>query len=86
MDETTVATVNEREQTFAAATDKLLIEVIGKARQRIVFVALGINEEVADVLGRRLSQENRRGIEVILDADPEVYRLPAFFEKGGKLG
>jgi hypothetical protein len=63
------------ERTFTAATDELLIEMIGKARQRIVFVAPGVNEKVADALGSRLSQEDKLRIEVILDADPEVYRL-----------
>src|SRR5437868_1032561 len=49
--------------------------MIGKARQRIVFVGPGVSEKVADALGARLSQEDKLRIDVILDADPEVYRL-----------
>src|SRR5262245_29535954 len=49
--------------------------MIGKARQRIVFIAPGVTEKVAEALGRLLSQEDKLRIEVILDADPEVYRF-----------
>ena len=63
------------ERTFTAATDELLIEMIGKARHRIVFIAPGVTEKVAEALGHRFSQEDKLRIEVILDADPEVYRL-----------
>ena len=63
------------ERTFTAATDELLIEMIGKARQRIVFIAPGVTDKVAEALGPLLSQEDKLRIEVILDADPEVYRF-----------
>lgn len=63
------------ERTFTAATEELLIELIGKARQRIVFVAPGVTEKVANALGHCFSQEDKLRIEVVLDADPEVYRL-----------
>ena len=62
-------------RTFTAATDELLIEMIGRARQKIVFIAPGITEKVADALGSRFAQEDKLRIDVILDADPEVYRL-----------
>jgi hypothetical protein len=63
------------ERTFTAATEELLIELIGKARRRIVFIAPGVTEKVANALGDCFAQEDKLSIEVILDADPEVYRL-----------
>lgn len=60
----------------------MLIELIGSAQQRIVFVAPGVTEEVADALGNRFAQKDKLLIEVILDADPEVYRL-GFGTMGG---
>ena len=53
----------------------MLIELIGKARQRIVFMAPGVTEKVADSLGHPLSQADNLDIEVILGTDPEVHRL-----------
>ncbi len=61
--------------TFTAATDDLLAEMIQRARRRIVFIAPGITEKVADALGRRFPDEGKLSLTVILDADPEVYRL-----------
>lgn len=38
-------------------------------------MAPGVSEKVPDALGGRFSQEDKLRIEVVLDADPEVYRL-----------
>ncbi len=62
------------ERTFTVATDETLSELICQARDRIVFIAPGISEPVASALVSRLD-EPRLSITVILDSDPEVYRL-----------
>jgi len=61
--------------TFAAATDHLLAGMIQQARQRIVFISPGVTEAVAEALGKRFSEEGMLSLTIILDADPEVYRL-----------
>jgi len=62
------------EQTFTVATDESLSKLICQARDRILFIAPGITEPVASALVARLA-DPRLSITVILDSDPEVYRL-----------
>lgn len=62
-------------RTFTAATDELLVSLIERAREKIVFVAPGLTEPVAKALGKRLADEGRISVTVVVDADPEVYRL-----------
>lgn len=70
MSETQPAT----ERTFTVATDEAISELINQARERIVFTAPGISEPVARALVSRLADPSL-SITVILDSDPEVYRL-----------
>lgn len=62
------------DRTFTVATDDSLSELIFNARDRILFIAPGITEPVAVALAARLS-DPKISITVILDSDPEVYRL-----------
>ncbi len=61
-------------RTFTVATDESLCALILGAKDRIVFVAPGITEEVAKALGRKFS-DDKVSVTVVLDSDPEVYRL-----------
>lgn len=62
------------DRTFTVATDEAMSELIREARDRIVFISPGITEPVASALVARLD-DPRLSITVILDSDPEVYRL-----------
>ncbi len=62
------------DRTFTVATDEALSELIRQARDRILFIAPGITEPVASALVAKLADQ-RLSITVILDSDPEVYRL-----------
>ncbi|MEQ1741083.1 MAG: hypothetical protein ABL869_01055 [Candidatus Nitrotoga sp.] len=62
------------DRTFTVATDDSLSALIFNARDRILFIAPGITEPVAVALAARLT-DPKISITVILDNDPEVYRL-----------
>lgn len=62
------------DRTFTVATDDSLSELIIHAQDRILYIAPGITEPVAIALVSRLA-DPRLSITVILDSDPEVYRL-----------
>lgn len=61
--------------TFVVATDEVLIERIGAARRRIVFVGPGLSVGVAGALANRFADDNGPTITIVVDADPEVCRL-----------
>jgi hypothetical protein len=61
-------------RTFVVASDEALIELILGARDRLVVIAPAVTQAVADALARRLYDLNDR-VTIILDSDPEVYRL-----------
>lgn len=65
----------EEQQTFTVASDERLREMIRSAKDRLVVVAPALTEQVADALAARFRDEGRINITVVLDADPEVYRL-----------
>jgi hypothetical protein len=62
------------ERTFTVASDDSLSELIFNAHDRILFIAPGITEPVAIALVSKLC-DTKVSITVILDSDPEVYRL-----------
>jgi hypothetical protein len=62
-------------RTFAVASDEALVSLISSAQTRLVIVAPALTKPVADALARRFDDLGRLSITVILDADPEVYRL-----------
>jgi hypothetical protein len=63
------------ERTFAVASDQVLVGLIRDAKRRLVVVAPALSKDVAEAIVARLPDLGRLDITVILDADPEVYRL-----------
>lgn len=61
--------------TFQEVNDASLIDLISKARQRIVFVAPGVHQPVAKALGQRLADIDRLQITVVIDPDEDVCRI-----------
>lgn len=62
------------QQTFTVADDDRLAEMIEAARDRLVVVAPALTEKVAQSLARRCPDESI-SVTVVVDDDPEVYRL-----------
>jgi hypothetical protein len=62
-------------RTFAVASDDALIELLSSARSRLVVIAPALTKPVADAVARRFNELGQLSVTVILDADPEVYRL-----------
>jgi hypothetical protein len=61
-------------RTFAVASDEALVELISRARNRLVVIAPALTQAVANALSRRFDDLGD-AMTVILDSDPEVYRL-----------
>ena len=62
-------------RTFTTATDDALIELIQSAIHRLIVVAPGLTTSVASALRGRIGPLSAQSLTVILDADPEVYRM-----------
>ena len=62
-------------QTFTIVNDTVLVSAIRNAQIKIVYVAPGISKAVALALGERFKDLGRLSITIIVDVDPEVYRL-----------
>lgn len=60
--------------TFTVATDERLIDMINSAVDRIVVVAPALTSPIAHSIASRCKDESL-SVTVILDADPEVYRM-----------
>lgn len=61
--------------TFQEVNDWSLIRLIGRAQERIVFVAPGIHRPVAEALGERLAEIDRLNVTVVIDPDEDVCRI-----------
>lgn len=61
--------------TFQQVNDDLLIELLVTARQRVVFIAPGAHEPVAQALGRRFEEVDRLHVTVVIDPDEDVCRI-----------
>lgn len=61
--------------TFQEVNDASLIKLIGRAQQRIVFVAPGVHQAVAEALGKRLVEIDRLQVTVVIDPDEDVCRI-----------
>jgi len=57
------------------AGEDRLVEYVASARKRLVYVAPGVSERVAEALTQNWQLLGRNAVTVILDADPEVCRL-----------
>ncbi|WP_108484109.1 hypothetical protein [Oceaniglobus ichthyenteri] len=62
-------------QTFTGASDDHIIDLIRFAEQRLIVAAPAFSIAVADALAERMSDLPDLSLTVILDADPEVYRM-----------
>lgn len=62
-------------RTFTVASDEILVGLIEQARDRLVVIAPALTKIVAGAVCRRLNDLDRLNVSLILDADPEVYRL-----------
>jgi hypothetical protein len=67
--------MTDHSRIFAVASDDALVDLITSARIRLVVIAPALTKPVADALSRRLDDLGQLSVTVILDADPEVYRL-----------
>ena len=71
--------------TFQEVNDESLIKLIGKAQQRVVFVAPGVHQTVAEALGQRLAEVDRLQVTVVIDPDEDVCRIGYGDAKGLEL-
>ena len=67
--------MTDHSRIFAVASDEALVDLIASARVRLVVIAPALMKPVAAALSRRLDDLGQLSVTVILDADPEVYRL-----------
>jgi hypothetical protein len=68
--------------TFTVVNDETLVASIAGTIQTLVYVAPGITKPVVDALAERLDSQNDLQCTLILDLDPEVYRLGYGTEEG----
>ncbi len=61
--------------TFTSVDDRVLQQVVGQARKRLVFVAPGLRLPVAEALIRAMSVIPPDSIHLVFDVDAEVCRL-----------
>lgn len=62
-------------QTFTVVNDDVLVNAIKKASSKIVYIAPGVSKAVASALGNRIGSLGVLSMTIIVDNDPEVYRL-----------
>ena len=63
------------DRIFTSASDDALIGLIQAAKQRLAVIAPGISTPVAQALCKRFDDIPALELTIILDADPEVYRM-----------
>lgn len=62
-------------RSFTTATDDKLIELIQSAAHRLIIVTPGLTTPVAQAIEERIGYLSAQSLTVVLDADPEVYRI-----------
>ena len=67
--------MNTRDRSFAVADDAYLCRAILSAEKRLVVVAPALNAKVANTLCEQWRRLGGSNVSVILDLDPEVFRL-----------
>jgi len=65
----------DRQPSITNVNDNKLIEAIHKARHRLIFLAPGVNQDIAAALTDAWKRLSTEAVSVILDVDPEVCRL-----------
>ena len=63
------------DRTFTLVDDDVLVNHIGRAQRRLVFVAPGIRQPVAQALARAMHIVPTNAMHLVLDVDAEVCRL-----------
>lgn len=63
------------DRVFRSADDDTLIGLVKSAKGRLVFIAPALTKSVASAVADRMADLGTLSMTVILDADPEVYRL-----------
>lgn len=61
--------------SFTSASDDQIIALVNKARRRLVVIGPAFSEAVAKALAARMEDLPALSLSLILDADPEVYRM-----------
>jgi len=61
--------------TFTRVDDARLVEVVQRARQRLVFIAPGVRKQVAQALATSIEVVPVEAVHLVLDVDAEVCRL-----------
>lgn len=62
-------------KTFLSVNDAVLVDTIGRAANRLVFIAPGLRPSVATALTRAMAVIPHAAIHLVLDVDAEVSRL-----------
>ncbi len=63
--------------TFTIVNDETLCAAIAQCQQQLVYVAPGITQPVVEAMRQQLEHCENLQATLIVDIDPEVYRLPA---------
>jgi hypothetical protein len=58
--------------TFVSVNDAVLVETIGRAGKRLVFIAPGLRPPVANALAGAMAVVPHSAIHLVLDVDAEV--------------
>lgn len=61
--------------TFTVINEATLVQAISGCMQRLVYIAPGITDKVVAAMGAVMERAHAPALTVIIDADPEVYRL-----------
>lgn len=61
--------------TFVSADGSVLIQAVGQARQRLVFIDPGLRPQVAEALAAAMQVLPAEAIYLVLDVSAEVCRL-----------
>jgi hypothetical protein len=62
-------------KSFLSVNDAVLVDAIGRARERLVFIAPGLRPTVATALANAMATVPAGAIHLVLDVDAEVARL-----------
>ena len=63
------------DQGFVVANDDLIAKLIATAVRRLVVIAPAVSDTVCSAVRDRLSVLEPESVTLVLDSDPEVYRL-----------
>lgn len=61
--------------TFLAVNDELLIKQINQVKERVIYIAPGVSNKIADCFCNVLSKLHQLNVTVILDPSDEVCRI-----------